>query len=243
MEKVAWIIIDYQNDFANPNTWTLYVNGWEKIAWAINETSKYIKSNGWIIIASRELHPAWHISFASNFNWKEPITECFKRWEEPTWNNFISLEELKNWKLIHKTAWFNSEQLERYIKENWTQALWPEHCVDWTFWAEFYKDLDTNLIDIEVKKWFEVDKHPYSVFWWFTMDSKKSTFELLKERWIKLLKIMWLATDYCDLDTALDWVKNWFEVEFILKATAWVSPSWVVEALEKMRNVWVKILD
>jgi nicotinamidase/pyrazinamidase len=171
-----------------------------------------------------------------------------KRWEAPNKSNFITLGEVETWTKekngLNKNAWFTIEELKVYLKTNWNiQALWPDHCVDWTSWAEFYKDLDLSLIDVEVKKWFQANTHPYSAFWWCSMDEKTTTIEILKNAWIKLLKIVWLATDYCAMETAVDWKINWFDVEYFYKASAWVSPSSTVEALDKMRNMWIKILS
>ena len=43
--KEAVIVVDYQNDFANPETGSLYVNGGEKIAEAINQIVFETKKN------------------------------------------------------------------------------------------------------------------------------------------------------------------------------------------------------
>lgn len=242
----AVIVVDYQNDFANPEKWSLYVRWWEKIAPAINQTMREVKSRWWIVLASKELHPAWHISFASNFLWKESITEAFKRWENPGPKNFITKDEIKNWdeknNWLSPNAWFSLKELKAYIETNWDQALWPNHCEEWKFWSEYYKDLDTSLIDIEVKKWFKSNSHPYSAFWWYSLDEKLTTLEILKKAWVKILKIVWLATDYCDLATAIDWKENWFDVEFLTWASAWVDPAWTIDALKRMRESWVIIL-
>lgn len=247
MKKEAVIVVDYQNDFANPETGSLYVKWWENIAPAINEVIRWVKNKGWIVVTSRELHPKWHISFASSFNWKESIIEVFKRWWNPEWKNFITQSEIswwsdeKNW--LAKWASFSVDQLKTYLKSNWDQALWPDHCIEWTFWSEFYKWFNPKVVDIEIKKWFEADSHPYSAFWWKTLDWIKSTFEALKELWVKVVKVVWLATDYCDLATVIDARKYGIETEFITSASAWVDPAWTIEALKKMREAWAKIID
>lgn len=247
MEKEAVIVVDYQNDFANPETWSLYVSGWEKIAWAINKIVSETKTKWWIVISSRELHPAWHISFASNFKWKESIIEAFKRGEAPSSKNFITTEEIEGWSeennWLSPSADFSVEELKAYIATVWDQAMWPDHCVEWSFWSAFYKDFDSSMVDIEIKKWFEADSHPYSAFGWVTMDGKKAMIEVLKEAWVKVLKVVWLATDYCDIATVMDGIKNDFKVEFILEASAWVDPAGTIEALRKMREAWVKIVE
>ena len=242
--KEAVIVVDYQNDFANPETGSLYVNGGEKIAEAINQIVFETKKAGWIIISSRELHPAWHISFASSYKNKEAITEAFARGEAPSSKNFINIEEIEK-NIIADNASFSKEQLRKYLEqiENKTDALWPDHCVDWSFGAEFYKDFDASQVDIEIKKGFESNSHPYSAFGGRTLDEKKTTLEIIKDYWIKLVKVVGLATEYCDIATAMDAKKYWFEVEFIKKATAWVDPAATIEALNKMRQNWIKIIE
>ena len=242
----AVIVVDYQNDFANPETGSLYVNSWEKIADSINEIVFETKKRGWIIISSRELHPAGHISFASNYIWKEAITEAFARWETPSEKNFITLEEISSGKIqIAPKANFTIQELKAYIEaqENKMDAVWSDHCVENTSWAEFYKDFDASQVDFEIKKGFEVDKHPYSVFGGKTLDEQKTTLEILKDFGVKLVKVVGLATEYCDIATAMDAKKYGFEVQFIKKATAWVDPAATVEALNKMRENWIKIID
>ena len=219
----AVIIVDYQNDFANPETGSLYVNSWEKIAEAINETVLETKKKGWIIISSRELHPTGHISFASNYINKESIIEAFRRGENPNPKNFITLKEVENWteenNWISNKADFSIDELKAYlsVQDNEMDALWPDHCIENTFGSEFYKDLNSSQIDIEIKKWFEANTHPYSAFGGRTLDEKQSTLEILKKYKIKVVKIVGLATDYCNIATAMDAKKYGFNVEFIKK--------------------------
>ncbi len=247
MKNEAVIVVDYQNDFANPETGSLYVKWWEKIAPAINEVVRWVKNKWWVVVASRELHPMGHISFASSFWWKESIIEAFKRNESPSEKNFITKKEISTWNekvnWLSKSASFTVWQLKAYLESNWDQALWPEHCVDWSFWSKFAKWFDPKVIDIEIKKWFKSDSHPYSAFWWKTLDWLKSTFEVLKDLWVKVVKVVWLATDYCDLATVLDARKYGIETEFVLSASAWVDPTWTIEALKQMREAWAKIIE
>lgn len=245
----AVIVVDYQNDFANPETGSLYVNSWEKITKPINEIVSETKSKGWIILTSRELHPAGHISFASNYINKEPIVEAFKRGENPTEKNFITLKEVESWTKenngIADKAEFSIEELKAYlsVQENQMDAVWPDHCVENTFWAEFYKDFDTSQIDIEIKKGFQANSHPYSAFGGRTLDETRTTLEIIQEYGVKLVKIVGLATDYCDIATAMDAKKYGFNVEFIKKASAWVDPAGTIEALKQMRENGIKIID
>lgn len=245
MKKEALIVVDYQNDFANPETGSLYVDGGEKIAEAINQAIKKVKETWGLIIASRESHPQGHISFASNFMNKTPITETLSKGKQPNSENFITYHEIKNWTQenngIQKSANFSLAELKAYIKTMWTQAVWPDHCVDNTFGSEYFKGFDSSQIDFEIIKWADANNHPYSAFWGFESKNKQSLLEVLKQNTIEQIKIVWLATDYCNLATALDGVKN-FNVAFIQKASAWVAPETTIQALENMRKAWVEII-
>jgi hypothetical protein len=53
--------------------------------------------------------------------------------------------------------------------------------------------------------------------------------------------VVWVATDYCDIATVLDWLKK-YPVEFIKKASAWVDPSTTLDAIKQMREKWAKII-
>lgn len=75
------------------------------------------------------------------------------------------------------------------------------------------------------------------------MDEKKSTLDIIKEYGVNLVKVVGLATDYCDIATALDAKKYGLNVEFIKKASAWVDPAGTVEALKQMRENGIKIID
>jgi nicotinamidase/pyrazinamidase len=154
-----------------------------------------------------------------------------------------SWTEETNW--LDKKADFSVEELKAYLstKENQMDAVWPEHCVENTFWSEFYKEFDSSKVDVEIKKWFEGNTHPYSAFGGKTLDETKSTLDIIKDYWVKLVKVVGLATDYCNIATAMDAKKYGFSVEFIKKATAWVDPAGTIEALNKMREKWIKIID
>lgn len=249
-EKEATIIVDYQKWFADKKVNELYVNGWELIAPYINEVVRDTKSNWWIIIASKDMHRVWNVSFAQNFKWKVSLTEALKVWKQPWSENFITLKEVLNWteenNWLESTAWFTVAELKAYLytQENQTMALWPSHCVVNTPWSEYQDWLDTTLIDIEIIKWYKNAEHPYSAFPWIELWTTRWMIDILDEECIKKVKVVWLAADWCAWDTAIDIAKIWrFVVEFIKKATKAVTPSDEVEYLKKMRNVGVVIVE
>lgn len=126
-------------------------------------------------------------------------------------------------------------------------SIWPKHCVKNTHWAEYMEWLKVEEIDYEVLKWFEVETDSYSSFGWYEFAWEKpvrSLLAILRENNVKILKIVWLATDYCVKSTVLDALINEFEVEVI---TAWiravnVKPDDWEKALEEMKLWWAKIV-
>ena len=216
----------------------------------INEIVWETKSKWWIIIATKDMHREWNVSFAQNFIWKEPITEALKKWEKPSSRNFITLDEVQNWtennNQLNTSAEFSVNELKTYLKtlENNTLVLWPKHCVVNTPWSDYHEDLDTNLIDIEVFKWYKNSEHPYSAAPWIEIWTKRSLIDVLKDEKVKVANIVWLAEEFCVWDTAKDIFKELgILVNLIRKATKAVNPSDQVEYLEKMRKEGVTIID
>lgn len=233
----ALIVVDYQNSFIPEVewwTWELWVEwGW-LLAPRINQIMKETKTAWGLIIATRDFHPQWHMSFASNYECKNPFETV--DWEQVV-NNIPEKLELKD------TADFTLEDLQAEFWAKWSQMLWPDHCVENTPWAEYHKDLDTSLIDRHIIKWYDPTTEMYS--WFFgkedTPESKTLT-EILRELWVKTVRVIWLATDYCVQSTAVDAVKNWFETLIDSSAVRWVavSPADTVAYLETLREKeWV----
>lgn len=97
-------------------------------------------------------------------------------------------------------------------------SIWPNHCVQNTHWAEYIDWLNVDVIDHEVRKGFRIDEDSYSAFGWYEFRWEfplTDLHDLLVDYEIKVLKIVWLATDYCVKATVLDWLNSWFEVEVI----------------------------
>jgi len=84
------------------------------------------------------------------------------------------------------------------------QVLWPDHCVQDTFGAEFSKQLNTSSIDHVVQKGTDILIDSYSGF--FDNGKKKKTGldDFLKSKGVDMVFIVGLATDYCVKYTALD---------------------------------------
>lgn len=84
------------------------------------------------------------------------------------------------------------------------QNLWPDHCVQGTWGAEFHKDLDNKIITWILRKGANPNLDSYSAF--FENDRKTSTGleALVKFLDINTVIIGGLATDYCVFYSAVD---------------------------------------
>lgn len=92
------------------------------------------------------------------------------------------------------------------------QILWPDHCVQETFGAQFHPDLDVLEDDPIFQKGTDPEIDSYSAF--FDNARKKSTglSKFLKEKGVTELTICGLATDYCVKFSALDALSEGFKV-------------------------------
>ena len=92
------------------------------------------------------------------------------------------------------------------------QILWPIHCVQWSPGAELVPALDTSRIERVFFKGIDRDIDSYSAL--FDNCHRRSTGlgEYLRERGVRSVYLLGLATDYCVKFTALDARQMGFEV-------------------------------
>jgi nicotinamidase/pyrazinamidase len=83
---------------------------------------------------------------------------------------------------------------------------WPVHCVQETEGAQLHPSLDQANVDVIVDKGQDPETEGYSGF------EGTNLGELLRERDIDKVTVVGLATDYCVKNTALDALREGFEV-------------------------------
>jgi nicotinamidase/pyrazinamidase len=125
------------------------------------------------------------------------------------------------------------------------QVMWPAHCVQGTKGAELHADLDRNLITEVFNKGTDPLIDSYSGF--FDNGHKKSTGlgDWLKQRDIKKLYILGLATDYCVKFTALDARQLGFEVAVVTDGCRGVNldPGDSEKAFAEMRAAGASLVE
>ena len=103
------------------------------------------------------------------------------------------------------------------------QVLWPIHCVQESFGAEFVKDLNTEAIHKVFVKGTDPEIDSYSGF--FDNGHRKATGlgDYLKAQGVTELWVMGIATDYCVKFTVLDALELGFKVNLIEDACRGVN--------------------
>ena len=98
------------------------------------------------------------------------------------------------------------------------QVLWPDHCVPGTKGAEFHPALDTERVEVILRKGFNPTIDSYSAF--YENDRRTSTGlgGYLHSRGIQRLFMAGLAADFCVQYSALDARREGFEVFVIEEA-------------------------
>ena len=99
------------------------------------------------------------------------------------------------------------------------QVLWPNHCVQGTFGAEFHKDLDTTKANIIIRKGYRKQIDSYSAFYENDKNTMTGLDGFLKQNHIKKVYLCGLALDFCVYYSAIDAKNLGYETHVILNAT------------------------
>jgi nicotinamidase/pyrazinamidase len=106
---------------------------------------------------------------------------------------------------------------------------WPPHCVQGTEGAELHPSLDRTAVDVVVDKGDDPATEGYSGF----QDTNLA--ELLRERHVDRLVVTGLATDYCVRATALDALREGFQVEVDRAGVRGIDEGDSERALDEVR--------
>jgi nicotinamidase/pyrazinamidase len=125
------------------------------------------------------------------------------------------------------------------------QVLWPIHCVQDSWGAEFAPGLHTEGIDKVFRKGTDPMIDSYSGF--YDNGHRRSTgmAEWLRGQGVDTVHVMGLAADYCVKFTVLDGLKEGFETVLIVDGTRGVelAPGDVEAAIEQMRGAGAQIIS
>jgi len=189
-ERTGLLVVDVQNDFADPSG-SLSVDGGDVIVPRANQEIAEARAAGGLVVYTQDWHP--------------PVTKHF-------------------------------------FKDG---GIWPEHCVQDTWGAEFHPDL---VLDGEIVRKGADGRDGYSGFSVRDPESgetSSTTLEaLLRDHGIERLVICGLATDYCVVETVLDARTLGFPVDVVKDAIRAVDldAGDGDRAIARMRNAGAEIV-
>lgn len=133
--------------------------------------------------------------------------------------------------------------LQRIVLPYGEQVLWLDHCVPGTKGAEFHPALDTERVEVIIRKGFNPTIDSYSAF--YENDRRTSTGlgGYLRSRGIQRLFMAGLATDFCVQYSALDARREGFETFVIEEAVRGIDiHGSVADAWQTMDEAGVRLI-
>jgi len=126
-----------------------------------------------------------------------------------------------------------------------TQVLWPVHCVQGTWGAEFHPRLDRTRIARVFRKGTDPRIDSYSGFFDNGRRHATGLADYLRERKVNEVFVCGLATDYCVKFTVLDAIELGFATHVILDACRGVDlrPGDVQRAVSEMQARGIAMVD
>lgn len=123
------------------------------------------------------------------------------------------------------------------------QVLWPRHCVQGTDGAAFHADLRTDA-DLIIRKGFRSAIDSYSAFYENDHETPTGLDGYLRERDIKRLVMVGLATDFCVRFSAVDAARLGFDVVVVEDACRAIDLDGSLSAaMDEMREAGVKLAN
>ncbi|KAK3335923.1 Isochorismatase-like protein [Cercophora scortea] len=185
----ALLVVDMQEDFCPPNGSLAVAEGRDVVP-LIN--SLLALPSFALKVATKDWHPANHISFAANHAGKQPFVDTCT-----VVNPYNALESYET-------------------------RLWPVHCVQDTPGAALLPELDEARIDRVIEKGIDARVEMYSAFYDPLRSPRVSDSglaDMLKAAGITHVYVVGLAGDYCVRSTAADAHAEGFVTYVIDEAT------------------------
>ncbi len=114
------------------------------------------------------------------------------------------------------------------------QVLWPNHCVQGTYGAEFSKEWQSDLVAAIFRKGMDVEVDSYSGF--YDNDKRTTTGLLgfLRDKGVTEVYLCGLAADFCVYYTAVDAVDAGFKTYYLEFATRAIDAKGYADAKKIM---------
>ncbi|RYP67754.1 hypothetical protein DL771_007087 [Monosporascus sp. 5C6A] len=210
--RPALLVVDLQEDFCPPNGSLAVPNG-RDIAPAVNQL---LAAPFVIRIATKDWHPADHISFAPNHEGKQPYTDYVKVVNP---HNAAETEETR---------------------------LWPVHCVQGTPGAELIPELNVGQIDKTIEKGTDPRVEMYSPFYDQFKSPRvydSGLVAVLREHRVTDVYVVGLAADYCVKSAAVDAAKEGFRTYLVEEGTRAVDATGWPACRRGIEEAGVKVVS
>lgn len=222
----ALIMVDVQNDFCpsymnkkgeKTPAGIMAVEDGDTIVEPLNAIANVFDWHGSPVVATQDWHPQDHISFASN----HPGLKV---------NDIIDLV---------------LEERDRDRIATVEQVLWPDHCVQGTWGAEFHDHLDLKPVSYIVRKGRNELIDSYSAFYENDRTTATGLGGLLKSLSIESVYIGGLALDYCVFYSAMDAASLGFRTYVLVDASKGIDypADSVKNAMREMERLGVRFLE
>lgn len=174
-----------------------------------------------IVDVQNDFFPGWELPVEGAQN----IVPVLNRWIAAAQAQKICIYASRDWHPVRHPS----------FKEQ--GGLWPVHCLQDSAGARFHPDLNLPEGTVKITKGVRFDQDQNSAF------DETGFAEQLKRDTVTHLWVGGLALDVCVLATVLDGRKEGLEMRLIRKATKPVEPTGGEEALQKMREAAVLIVE
>ncbi|MDR2221750.1 MAG: bifunctional nicotinamidase/pyrazinamidase [Flavobacteriaceae bacterium] len=123
------------------------------------------------------------------------------------------------------------------------QILWPDHCVQGTYGAEFTREWKSDDVAAIFRKGMNVEVDSYSGFYDNDKRGNTGLLGFLKEKQVTALYVCGLAADFCVYYTAKDAAEAGLQTYFLDFATKAISEVGLIEAKKVLRDMGVQIVE
>jgi nicotinamidase/pyrazinamidase len=141
------------------------------------------------------------------------------------------------------TAHEGKEDFQEIILDGLPQVLWPDHCVQETYGAEFSSLLSTKSIEAIFRKGMDKNIDSYSGF--FDNGKRKATgmSAYLKGRGVTAVFVTGLAGDYCVNFTAKDALELGFDATIITNAIRSINEDNFLKEMQRFQSMGGKVVE
>lgn len=123
------------------------------------------------------------------------------------------------------------------------QVLWPNHCVQGSFGAEFHSDLNTQNIQAIFRKGTDIEVDSYSGFYDNGKRNSTGLHGFLTELQVTEVYVCGLVADYCVFYTAKDAANLGYKTFVIEDATKYIDEANYLKAKQEMLDLGIEFVQ